>query len=130
MPSNSTKRARHQRIEADFAAWASAPDAIDELCEAVSKTAYSTLSAWCATKGFTRFAVRTWIGADIVRAALFELAIRQRADLMADRAIELSKEPLERKNGRVDPLALEHRRLQIQTLQFLAAQSHPRAYGG
>lgn len=115
-------------IKADFAAWSSQPEAIDEICAAITDSPWSTLGAWCKSKGFKRLTVSSWIRGDQSRVAAYELAIRARADLMVEHSLELAHEAPERKNGRIDLLAHHHRRMQVETLQWLAAQLHPTMY--
>ena len=109
-----------------FPAWAERPGraAMDELCEfIVGHGTGGHLAAFARARGFAYMALLDWIQADPARAALYERAREERADILADEVTEIADAPAD------TAVEVARSRLRVEARKWAAARLKPRAYG-
>ena len=116
MAGSPAKRKRRERFET----WSSHPAAIDELCTAIGNGA--SLTEWSRINDLPFSTVRQWIADDALRASNYARAREERGDHMFDQLEKLVDAPLPKVEGRIDPGAVQHRRLQVETKKWIAAK--------
>jgi hypothetical protein len=115
-----------------FAEWAAgAASAIEEVCDWVeTRGADGHLLAFSRIKDFPYTTLRDWIAADSSRAQAYATARERRADVMAEELIAIADaEPSRTPQGAVDPAAVAHQRLRVETRRWAASKLAPRRYG-
>lgn len=109
-----------------FAAWASRPGnaAMAELCEfIVGQGTGGHLAGFARGRGFAYMALLDWIQADPARAALYDRAREERADILADEVTEIADAPAD------TAVEVARSRLRVEARKWAAARLKPRVYG-
>lgn len=98
-----------------------------------------SLNSICKSKGMpTKKTVYNWLLVDETFRAAYELAARLRADHLFDESVDLADQDPPRiitqggegtTESRVDPAAVQHMKLRVQSRQWAAARLNPRRYG-
>jgi hypothetical protein len=86
--------------------------------------------AFTRAKGFAYTTVRDWLNAAPSRVAAYATARDRRADVMAEELLAIAdEEPGKTPQGAVDPAAVAHQRLRVDTRKWAAARLAPGRYG-
>lgn len=128
MPGSPIKTER----KAAFDRWAADPEgALKELCEWVeTRGTDGHLMAFTRAKGFAYTSIRDWIAGDSARSLAYATARERRADVIAEELIAIADEPPGlTPAGAVDPAAVAHQRLRVETRRWAASKLAPRRYG-
>jgi len=116
----------------DFAAWTADPStALAELCEWVEmRGSEGHLMAFTRAKGFAYTTTRDWIDAEPSRCMAYAKARERRADVIAEELVAIADaEPGRTVTGAVDPAAVAHQRLRVETRRWAVSKLAPRRYG-
>ena len=117
---------------ADFKGWIAQPSqALAELCEWVeTRGSEGHLMAFTRAKGFAYTSTRDWIDAEPSRSIAYAKARERRADVIAEELVAIADaEPGRTPAGAVDPAAVAHQRLRVETRRWAASKLAPRRYG-
>lgn len=115
-----------------FTEWASdAESATLELCDWIeTRGVEGHLMSFTRAKGFAYTTVRDWLNADPARTKSYAIARDRRADLMAEELLAIAdEEPSKTPLGAVDPAAVAHQRLRVDSRKWVASKLAPRRYG-